>query len=120
MIMDILFKMIAKIPILFVTLYGLTFFFSNFGPNSTTFIIPSEIYPSDVKSTCYGISAMMGKLGAILGGILIKPIFDHFGLQICLILCAFVSFTGMLLTFFFTKDDNIKGNTIFKRYNFYI
>lgn len=29
-------------PMLMLMLYGLTFFFSNFGPNSTTFILPAE------------------------------------------------------------------------------
>lgn len=32
-------------------LYGLTFFFSNYGPNSTTFILPSETYPEEVGSS---------------------------------------------------------------------
>merc|ERR1712107_600803 len=27
-------------------IYGLTYFFSNFGPNSTTFILPSKLLPS--------------------------------------------------------------------------
>jgi PHS family inorganic phosphate transporter-like MFS transporter len=30
----------------FVILYALTFFFANFGPNTTTFIIPAEVYPT--------------------------------------------------------------------------
>jgi PHS family inorganic phosphate transporter-like MFS transporter len=52
----------------FVVLYGLTFFFANFGPNSTTFIVPAEIFPARLRSTCHGISAASGKLGAIAGG----------------------------------------------------
>jgi PHS family inorganic phosphate transporter-like MFS transporter len=51
----------------FVVLYGLTFFFANFGPNSTTFIVPAEIFPARLRSTCHGISAASGKLGAIVG-----------------------------------------------------
>ncbi|VAI38670.1 unnamed protein product [Triticum turgidum subsp. durum] len=51
----------------FVVLYGLTFFFANFGPNSTTFIVPAEIFPARLRSTCHGISAAAGKLGAIVG-----------------------------------------------------
>ncbi|KAK8948293.1 Inorganic phosphate transporter 1-6 [Platanthera guangdongensis] len=51
----------------FVVLYGLTFFFANFGPNSTTFIVPAEIFPARVRSTCHGISAAAGKAGAIVG-----------------------------------------------------
>uniref|UniRef100_R7WAL4 H(+)/Pi cotransporter n=1 Tax=Aegilops tauschii TaxID=37682 RepID=R7WAL4_AEGTA len=51
----------------FVVLYGLTFFFANFGPNSTTFIVPAEIFPARLRSTCHGISAATGKAGAIIG-----------------------------------------------------
>lgn len=51
----------------FVVLYGLTFFFANFGPNSTTFIVPAEIFPARLRSTCHGISAAAGKAGAIIG-----------------------------------------------------
>ncbi|CAA6662624.1 unnamed protein product [Spirodela intermedia] len=51
----------------FVVMYGLTFFFANFGPNSTTFIVPAEIFPARLRSTCHGISAACGKAGAIIG-----------------------------------------------------
>lgn len=50
----------------FIILYGLTFFFNQFGANSTTYLIPGEIYTSSVRTTCHGISAALGKFGAIL------------------------------------------------------
>lgn len=34
----------------FAALYGLTFFFANFGPNSTTFVLPAELFPTRVRS----------------------------------------------------------------------
>lgn len=51
----------------FVIMYALTFFFANFGPNSTTFVVPAEIFPARLRSTCHGISAAAGKAGAIVG-----------------------------------------------------
>ncbi|KAJ4785062.1 phosphate transporter 1 [Rhynchospora pubera] len=51
----------------FVVMYAFTFFFANFGPNSTTFIVPAEIFPARLRSTCHGISAASGKIGAIIG-----------------------------------------------------
>ncbi|KAF7055846.1 hypothetical protein CFC21_063325 [Triticum aestivum] len=51
----------------FVVMYALTFFFANFGPNATTFIVPAEIYPARLRATCHGISAASGKVGAIIG-----------------------------------------------------
>ncbi|KAK1362562.1 Inorganic phosphate transporter [Heracleum sosnowskyi] len=51
----------------FVVMYSLTFFFSNFGPNATTFVVPAEIFPARLRSTCHGISAASGKAGAMVG-----------------------------------------------------
>ncbi|KAM1753219.1 hypothetical protein ACFX12_005834 [Malus domestica] len=51
----------------FIVMYALTFFFANFGPNATTFVVPVEIFPARFRSTCHGISAAAGKLGAIIG-----------------------------------------------------
>jgi PHS family inorganic phosphate transporter-like MFS transporter len=51
---------------LFIGIYTLANFFTNFGPNTTTFIIPGEVFPTRYRSTGHGISAASGKLGAIM------------------------------------------------------
>jgi nitrate/nitrite transporter NarK len=51
----------------FLIIYGLSYFFTEFGPNATTFIYPSEIFPVRVRTTGHGIAAAMGKLGGFLG-----------------------------------------------------
>ncbi|KAJ1908645.1 hypothetical protein IWQ60_011604, partial [Tieghemiomyces parasiticus] len=38
----------------------------NFGPNTTTFIYPSEVFPTRFRTTSHGLSAASGKLGAIV------------------------------------------------------
>lgn len=53
--------------IAFIVMYALTFFFANFGPNATTFIVPAELFPARLRSTCHGMSAAAGKAGAIIG-----------------------------------------------------
>ncbi|KAJ2565195.1 hypothetical protein GGH95_004508, partial [Coemansia sp. RSA 1836] len=50
----------------FVVIITLAQFFQNFGPNTTTFIIPSEAFPTRFRSTCHGISAASGKVGAVV------------------------------------------------------
>lgn len=50
----------------FVFLYCLANFFQNFGPNTTTFVVPGEAFPTRYRSTGHGISAASGKLGAII------------------------------------------------------
>ncbi|ETV90855.1 hypothetical protein H310_14451 [Aphanomyces invadans] len=51
----------------FVLLYGLALFFSNFGPNTSTFVLPTEMFPTAIRARCHGFSAAMGKLGAAIG-----------------------------------------------------
>ncbi|XP_057431717.1 low affinity inorganic phosphate transporter 1-like [Lotus japonicus] len=51
----------------FLVMYAFTFFFANFGPNSTTFVVPAEIFPARLRTTCHGISSAAGKAGAIVG-----------------------------------------------------
>merc|ERR1712100_537704 len=65
------------VPLLLI--YGLTYFFSNFGPNSTTFILPSESFPFEVRTSLNGFCAAMGKAGAALGSAVFKPIVNSSG-----------------------------------------
>ncbi|CAH1447281.1 unnamed protein product [Lactuca virosa] len=93
----------------FVVMYSFTFFFANFGPNATTFIVPAEIFPARLRSTCHGISAASGKLGAIVGafGFLYlaqdkkKPDVGYspgIGVKNALIVLGVVNFLGVLFT----------------------
>lgn len=91
-------------------MYSLTFFFSNCGPNSTTFILPSESFPSDVRASLNGLSAAMGKVGATIGASLFKPLAnslagggDH-GIGAVLLICGVISLIGLIVTAVFVKD----------------
>lgn len=50
-----------------IMLYVLCQIAFNLGPNTTTYIIPAEIFPTRYRCTCHGISAAAGKLGSIVG-----------------------------------------------------
>lgn len=58
-------------------LYILAQFFQNFGPNTTTFIVPGECYPTRYRSTAHGMSAASGKIGAIIAQSCIGTLKDH-------------------------------------------
>ncbi|KIW71796.1 hypothetical protein, variant [Phialophora macrospora] len=49
-----------------ITLYVFGQLLFNLGPNSTTYIIPAELFPTRYRCTCHGIAAASGKLGSIL------------------------------------------------------
>ena len=79
-------------------IFGLTFFFTNFGPNTTTFIIPSEIYPHAVRATCHGLSAASGKAGAITGSAGFPPSIAALGLDGVMYICAAIAASGFGVT----------------------
>jgi PHS family inorganic phosphate transporter-like MFS transporter len=86
----------AVVPFLLV--YGISYFFTEFGPNVTTFVLPGELFPTRVRATGHGISAGIGKLGAFIG-VFLFPVLQHsLGLRGTLLLTAGVSALGALLT----------------------
>jgi len=95
--------------VVLLIIYGLTYFFSNFGPNATTFILPSETFPFEVRSTLNGFSAAMGKVGATLGSAAFKPIVDNRGPSECFWMCSGCAVCGVLVTLFFVEDRRGKG-----------
>jgi len=54
--------------------YVIAQFFFNFGPNTTTFVVPGECFPTRYRSTCHGISAASGKVGSIIAQGAIAPL----------------------------------------------
>lgn len=89
---------IAKLPILFLIIYGVSYFFIEFGPNTTTFLVPSEVFPTNLRGTAHGISAAGGKMGAFLGAFVLPGILQTIGLSNTMGLLAGISALGILLT----------------------
>ncbi|KAG0648410.1 Inorganic phosphate transporter [Hyphodiscus hymeniophilus] len=56
----------SNLHALTIVLYVLCQLLFNLGPNTLTFIIPAEIFPTRYRGTCHGISAAAGKLGSIV------------------------------------------------------
>jgi MFS family permease len=86
----------AVVP--FLLAYGISYFFTEFGPNVTTFVLPGELFPTRIRATGHGISAGIGKLGAFIG-VFLFPVLQHsLGLRGTLLLTAGISVLGALLT----------------------
>jgi PHS family inorganic phosphate transporter-like MFS transporter len=49
-----------------IVLVALCHFSFNLGPNTLTFLIPAEIFPTRYRATCHGIAAAAGKLGSVI------------------------------------------------------
>lgn len=84
-------------------LYCLCNFFQNFGPNTTTFIVPGEVFPTRYRSTAHGMSAASGKVGAIIAQALIGPLRNRGGtnawLNHVMEIFALFMLVGVFLTF---------------------
>lgn len=82
----------------FLLLFGATYFFSEFGPNTTTFVYPAEIFPVRVRTTCHGIAAAAGKIGAFIGTYALTALLPDIGLSKTSAIVAGVSLLGALAT----------------------
>jgi MFS transporter, PHS family, inorganic phosphate transporter len=98
-------------PAMLVFLYGLTFFFANYGPNTTTFILPSLIFEHEHRSTWNGVSAAAGKLGALAGATFFEPAADALGDGSVMVLCAAVAVIAYTLTFFAVPKQQASAHT---------
>ncbi|RHZ83233.1 hypothetical protein Glove_99g153 [Diversispora epigaea] len=103
--------------IVFILLLTLSMFFHNFGPNTTTFVIAGELFPTRYRSTCNGIAAACGKLGAIAAQIGFFKFKDIGGknqfVDKLLQIFAILSFIGFLVTLLIpeTKHHSLEKNS---------
>lgn len=96
-------KLAANVP-LYVGMYALTFFFVDFGPNVTTFVLPVEIFPTTSRASCHGMSAAVGKAGAVVGVLMFKPLQNMGGIPAVFFTCAIVSLVGWAWTAWLIDD----------------
>jgi len=99
----------------FVLLYGLAFAFANMGPNTTTFVLPAELFPTASRATAFGLAAAAGKLGAVLGTAVMPAILHAYdddpsgggaqrGVAVMMYMCAGVAVLGAAATWAFTRE----------------
>ncbi|KAM4058963.1 major facilitator superfamily protein [Hirsutella rhossiliensis] len=60
-----------------LALYVVGQFLFSAGPNTTTFVVPGECFPTRYRSTGHGLSAAMGKLGAVVAQVISIPLLRH-------------------------------------------
>jgi PHS family inorganic phosphate transporter-like MFS transporter len=70
--------------------YALVQLVLNLGPNTLTFVMAAEAFPTEFRGFCYGIAAASGKVGAVI----VRPIIASVGKD-------YVSLTVMLSVFAF-------------------
>jgi MFS transporter, PHS family, inorganic phosphate transporter len=103
-IMAVCFLVLAAFPALtinvapFIAIFGVSYFFTEFGPNTTTFVLPSEVFPVNMRTTGHGFAAGIGKLGAFVGVFLVPELQTHLGLRGLLVVSGVAAILGFGLT----------------------
>ncbi|KIW04018.1 uncharacterized protein PV09_04843 [Verruconis gallopava] len=85
----------------FQAMYFLSSFFNQFGPNSVTFLVAAEVYPTPIRATAHGFSAAVGKLGALHAAVMYNYL-DTTGEKFRIV-CWF-GLAGAILTLLFLPD----------------
>ena len=93
-----IFPEIEKQTTLFFMIYGMSYLFTEFGPNTTTFILPSELFPTEYRTTGHGFSAGIGKLGAFIGTLLFPIVITSVGFNLTFVIVSLVAFAGVITT----------------------
>jgi len=113
--MTLTFGLLALIPNVetlffpFLIIYGSSYFFTEFGPNATTFVYPSELFPVRLRTTGHGICAAMGKLGGFAGVFTFPLFMGWHGLPAAEGAAAVVSALGLVVTAFMLPETKGKS-----------
>ncbi len=114
-LMGLMFLVLGLVPALahnagaFIAVFGLSYFFAEFGPNVTTFILASELFPVNLRTTGHGISAGVAKFGAFLGVLFLNSILVKLGFGGGMLLSAGMSVVGFVLTAVCIKEPSGKS-----------
>jgi len=84
----------------FQAMYFLSSFFNQFGPNSVTFLVAAECYPTPVRATAHGFSAAVGKVGALLAAV----VFNYFSTTEKFYFVPWFGLAGAIVTLVFLPD----------------
>ena len=95
---------LALSSVLFFFIYGLTFLFTNYGPNTTTYVYPAELYPTQYRATGHGLASMSGKLGAAISALLFPLLIVSIGKYALIGVLGALSLVGFLITIFLLPE----------------
>ena len=80
-------------------IYCLLLFALCLGPNTTCFVLPGESYPKHIRATFNGMSAALGKLGAVVGAYTFGYLSEITSLYFVFCCSAGLAVAGAILTY---------------------
>jgi MFS family permease len=73
--------------------------FMNAGPNATTYALPAEVFPTEIRAAGQGFAAASAKMGAAVGVFLFPILMDDIGTSALLFLTAGACALGFAVTY---------------------
>jgi putative MFS transporter len=70
----------------------------NAGPNATTYLLPAELFPTELRASGHGLAAASGKLGAMVGIFFLPVLKARLGIAVTVAIAAGVSLLGLAVT----------------------
>ncbi len=92
--------------------------FMNAGPNATTYVLPAEVFPSEVRAAGHGFGAACAKFGAALGVFLFPILLDDIGASALLLGVAGCCLLAGVVTWLFRIEtrgrslDELAGDVV--------
>ena len=86
-------------------------FMTNLGPNSQTYLIAGEVFPTKIRGVGAGFAAASGKVGAVITAFFFPALLSGFGADRLLPLLALTSLIGAWITWLYrveTKGVNLE------------
>ncbi|MBI4958353.1 MAG: MFS transporter [Desulfovibrio sp.] len=81
-------------------------FMTNLGPNSMTYLIAGEVFPTHVRGKCSGLAASFAKIGAVLTTFLFPVLLSDIRPTVLLAGLAVSSIVGAVITWLFRIETN--------------
>ena len=96
-------------PTALYALFVIVGFFMQFLVNVTTFVMPAAVFRKELRASFNGISAALGKVGAVVGAFAFPAIGRNGsdGVVVIMILCCVCGIAGALITRFYLVEGMI-------------
>lgn len=96
----------------------------NAGPNTTTWVVATELFPTRLRGTAQGSSAAISRVGAITGVFLLPLITQYYGEYAAITVVSLSAFAGLIATFILGEETRSlsleEASNVFREFSSYI
>ncbi|MEM3251191.1 MAG: MFS transporter [Thermoplasmata archaeon] len=110
--------------LLLLILFAIFQISENAGPNTTTWVVATELFPTRLRGTAQGSSAAISRVGAITGVFILPLITQIYGEYAAIIVVSASAFAGLIATLILgeeTKSLSLEeASNVFREFSSYI